>query len=83
MSLTQPQLDALVGLLSESLRARAGEVLSDLVIADRARNAAQLLSMTYRMMPIGEGCESEDGEHCGCWPVQDCCICAAGPREVS
>lgn len=54
MSLTKPQLDALVALLSESLRARAGDVLDDLVIADRARNAAQLLDGCYDMRPRTE-----------------------------
>lgn len=52
MGLSQADLDVLVALLSECLRVRAGEVLTDLVIADRARNAAALLDLTYRMQPI-------------------------------
>lgn len=54
MSLNQPQLDALADLLSESLRARSGEPLTPEVIDERARNAAQLLSVCYEMRPLTE-----------------------------
>lgn len=74
MSLTRPQLNALAELLAESLRARAGDVLTPSVIDERARNIAQTLSVAYRVQPVGAGCESEDGEHCDC-PGAVCCIC--------
>jgi hypothetical protein len=54
MPLTQPQLNDLVALLSESLRAAAGRVIDDFVIAERARNAAALLDVTYEMSPRPE-----------------------------
>lgn len=96
MSLSRPQLDVLVALVSESLRVSAMQPLTDLVIADRARNLAALLDLTYEMRPrpepaeapalvatIGDGCDSEDGRHCSHWPDESCCICdeAAGPAK--
>jgi hypothetical protein len=75
MSLSQSELDALAALLAESLSARAGEVLTPDVIDERARNAAQLVSVAYRMRPVGQGCVSDSGEHCSCWPVLECCVC--------
>lgn len=55
MPLAQPQLDDLVASLSVLLRARAGEPLTDLVIADRARNIAAALDGAYAMWPLPEG----------------------------